>query len=350
VKNVIAIAAGKGGVGKSTVTVNLARALLSVGLKVGILDADIYGPSLRRMLPEDRLPSQKGNVISPALSQGIKYISMAYFRKDHEASVVRAPIANGVINQFITGVEWGELDYLLIDFPPGTGDIQLTLAQKAYLTGALLVTTPQEVAVMDVRKAAKMFDIVKIPVLGVVENMSFYVQGDQETYPFGQGGGLRLARELGIPLVGKIPLDSSVSASGDAGAPLQADSKVAAEFSRIAEEIMRHINHLKNEKSDILALASASHGNGESLEIQWKSHGIQQWTAAELQKNCPCANCVDDQTGQRRTSKIETTRQVAIRNVNRVGRYAIQIEFINGCSTGIFDFDYLRTIPTLIRS
>ena len=210
-RSVIAIAAGKGGVGKSTVTVNLGLALKQLGYKVGIMDTDIYGPSVRKMLPEDRMPLQRGSVIIPALCDGIKMISMAYFRKEHEAAVVRAPIANGIISQFIKNVDWGTLDYLLIDFPPGTGDVQLTLSQQANLTGALMVTTPQEVAVMDVRKAMHMFAQVKVPLIGVVENMSYYrhPKDGEIVHLFGQGGGERLARESGIPFLGAIPIDPS---------------------------------------------------------------------------------------------------------------------------------------------
>lgn len=346
INSIVAIAAGKGGVGKSTVTVNLARSLVAKGFRVGILDADIYGPSLRRMLPEDRLPSQQGDKISPALSQGIKYISMAYFRKENEASMIRAPIANGVINQFISGVEWGGLDYLLIDFPPGTGDIQLTLAQKAYLSGAILVTTPQEISVMDVRKAAKMFDQVKIPVVGVVENMSYFEKEGEKIYLFGKGGGERLARELGVPLIGQIPVDTEISNRGDDGKALSEKSESAQKFLLIADEVIRQLTFLKNGTGDVLALEAVDYSKRDVLEVRW-SKGVQQWSAATLQGNCPCANCVDESTGKRRVTAKAPGQDVGIQSVNRVGRYAIQIQFLQGCSTGIFDFDYLRTIPTM---
>ncbi len=219
VKHVIAIAAGKGGVGKSSVTVNLATALKHQGFKVGVLDTDIYGPSVRRMLPEDQMPVQRGEIISPAICQGIKMISMAYFRNEGEAAVVRAPIANGIINQFIKSVDWGELDYLLIDFPPGTGDVQLTLSQQANLTGAIMVTTPQEVALMDVRKAMHLFEQVRVPILGIVENMSYYLHEatQEKIYIFGKGGGERLAEEKGLPFLGSIPLDPQLCQNGDQG-------------------------------------------------------------------------------------------------------------------------------------
>ena len=169
IQTILAIAAGKGGVGKSTVTVNLAIALQRKGYRVGVMDTDIYGPSVRQMLPEDRMPAQKGEILIPALCLGIKMISMAYFRKTDEAAAVRAPIANGVITQFIKNVEWGDLDFLLIDFPPGTGDVQLTLSQQANLSAAIVVTTPQEVALLDVRKAMHLFQQVQVPLLGIVE-------------------------------------------------------------------------------------------------------------------------------------------------------------------------------------
>lgn len=343
--SVIAIAAGKGGVGKSTVTVNLARTLVSMGYSVGILDADIYGPSIRRMLPEDRMPSQKGEIISPALAEGIKYISMAYFRKDNEASVVRAPIANGVITQFISGVEWGVLDFLLIDFPPGTGDIQLTLAQKAYLSGAVLVTTPQDVAVLDVRKAAKMFDQVKIPVIGVLENMSYYLQGDEKVYLFGRGGGQQLARELGVPMLGQIPIDGGISQSGDAGKPFSVDSEPYKVFVSAAKEMTRHVNALKNLQSDVLAVEKVAFDPPGYLQITWKGGQEQHWSASLLQKNCPCANCVDEKTGKRRISALPSNEEAQIKKASVVGRYAIKIEFIKGCSIGIYDYDYLKTLP-----
>lgn len=265
-KNVIAIAAGKGGVGKSTVTVNLALALRRSGYTVGIMDTDIYGPSIRKMLPEQTLPGQSGEVITPAVCQGIKMISMAYFRKEHEAAAVRAPIANGIVIQFIKKVQWGELDFLLIDFPPGTGDIQLTLAQQAHLNGAILVTTPQEVALLDVRKAANLFNQVKVPIVGVVENMSYYQEkcNSERIYLFGRGGGERLAHEICVPLLGSIPVDSAISRCGDEGRSLFLEndplSLGAQAFSELMETFLKRITTMKRETTEAL----------ESFEILWK--------------------------------------------------------------------------------
>ncbi len=267
IKSIIAIAAGKGGVGKSSVTVNLALALKAQGYAVGIMDTDIYGPSVRKMLPEDRLPSQKGEIIQPALCAGIKMISMAYFRKEHEATAVRAPIANGLISHFIKNVAWGELDFLLIDFPPGTGDIQLTLGQKANLTGAIMVTTPQEVALLDVKKAMYLFDQVKVPVLGIIENMSYYIAPNTEdpVYLFGKGGGERLAQETGYPFLGQIPVDPLLCSCGDKGDSLFAldpEGKlgITRSFIQLADQVISHADALKSQMDSTLA----------HVELIWK--------------------------------------------------------------------------------
>lgn len=259
VANIIAVAAGKGGVGKSTATVNLAHALKRCGYSVGVLDADVYGPSIRRMLPEDTMPMQKNDRFYPAISHGIKTMSLSFFRRDNESTAVRAPVANGIITQFLTQVEWGVLDYLLIDFPPGTGDIQLTLAQKGNISGAVMVTTPQEVALLDVRKAAHMFLQVNIPLVGVVENMSYYqpTVGGDRAYLFGRGGGHRLAAELGVPFLGEIPIDPEICRCGDEGIPLPGDNSA---FASLAKSVVAHVMALKRNTPDALP----------SFDLQWK--------------------------------------------------------------------------------
>jgi len=269
IAHIIAIAAGKGGVGKSTVTVNLALALKRAGYSVGIMDTDIYGPSIRKMLPEDELPVQKGERISPAICNGIRMISMAYFRNENEATAVRAPIANGLVSQFIHKIDWGYLDFLLIDFPPGTGDIQLTLSQQANLCGAVMVTTPQEVSVMDVRKAVNLFNQVNIPIIGIVENMSYYQEksSGEKIYLFGKGGGERLAQEIGAPFLGSIPIDPKISQCGDEGISLfsltaENGQSIAAiqAFEEFAEAVIAHTTTLKRLSSECLS----------SFELNWK--------------------------------------------------------------------------------
>lgn len=265
IQHVIAIAAGKGGVGKSTVTLNLALALKLAGYSVGVMDMDIYGPSMRKMLPEDELPAQKGDRILPAICGGIRMISMAYFRRDGEAAAVRAPIANGVVSQFINQVDWGILDFLLIDFPPGTGDIQLTLSQRANLTGAVMVTTPQDVAVMDVRKAINLFEHVNVPIIGVVENMSYFSlpETGEKVHVFGKGGGERLAQDIGVPILGSIPIDPMVCHCCDQGISLfslQTESLAAKAFAEIAEAFVAHATLMKRLSQECLG----------SFELDWK--------------------------------------------------------------------------------
>lgn len=262
----IAIAAGKGGVGKSTLTVNLALALREKGYSVGILDSDIYGPSLRKMLPEDRLPVQRGDKIIPALCSGLEMISMAYFRREDEAAAVRAPIANNIVSQFIKNVVWGNLDYLLIDFPPGTGDIQLTLSQQMNLSGAIMITTPQEVSVMDVKKAMHLFEQVRIPIIGVVENMSYYFNESlqEKVHLFGKDGGRKLANEVGVPFLGEVAIDPYISQCGDAGTPLfrsKSEGQQSQEtFLKIAEQLVDHTEILAKHQTKSL----------ENFELVWK--------------------------------------------------------------------------------
>jgi ATP-binding protein involved in chromosome partitioning len=269
IRYIVGVAAGKGGVGKSTLTVHLANRMAKKGYKVGILDADLYGPSIRKMLPEDTLPSQSPQEkerIYPAIAKGLKVISMAYFREEGEAMVVRAPIANAVIGQFLEKVEWGELDYLFIDFPPGTGDIQLTLLQQGILSGAVIVTTPQEVALLDVRKAIEMFNASQVPLIGVVENMSYFEEpiSLHRYYPLGKEGGKRLSLEYGIPFLGEVPLDKELSASGDKGESVYEGSPqtlAAKALESIADEM----------ESQLLSLISQEGLYLKNFEVAWET-------------------------------------------------------------------------------
>ncbi len=225
VKNVIAIAAGKGGVGKSTVSVNVALALRSLGAKVGILDADIYGPSVPKMLGKaDREAGSatEGEGIAPALYRGIAVMSVDYFVEPGAAVIWRGPMIHKLLTQFLEDVRWGDLDYLIVDLPPGTGDAQLSLAQLIPLTGSVIVTTPQEVALIDVRKAVNMFGKLEVPVLGIAENMSHYrcpACGHHDEI-FGAGGGKRLSEEIGAELLTQIPIEPAIAFGGEAGTPV----------------------------------------------------------------------------------------------------------------------------------
>lgn len=226
VKYTIAIASGKGGVGKSTVAVNLALALSKLGFKVGLLDADIYGPSIPLMMGVEGKPQiyqdSGSNKMLPLQNYGLKLMSIGFLIDDDNPVIWRGPMASGALKQFMSDVEWGELDYLIYDLPPGTGDIQLTLVQTIPLTGAIIVTTPQEVSLIDAKKGLKMFEKVNVPVYGIVENMSYFIAPDTgKKYDiFGKGGGENLARELKTTFLGGIPIDPRIRAGGDTGKPI----------------------------------------------------------------------------------------------------------------------------------
>jgi len=223
VRNVIAVASGKGGVGKSTVAVNLALALAAEGARTGILDADIYGPSQPTMLGlgNQKPESKDGKSIEPMRNHGVQAMSIGFLIDPEQPMVWRGPMATQALEQLLRDTRWDDLDYLIVDMPPGTGDIQLTLAQKVPVTGALIVTTPQNVALLDARKGLKMFQKVNVPILGVVENMGLHVCSNcgHEEHVFGEGGGGRMAQDYDIALLGTLPLDASVRAQGDSGTP-----------------------------------------------------------------------------------------------------------------------------------
>ncbi len=244
IKSIIAVASGKGGVGKSTVSTNLAIAMAKKGLKVGLMDSDIYGPSIHIMMGVDDRPMvTESQRIIPIEKYGIKMMSMG-FLVDRDAPLIwRGPLVMKAVEQFLRDVEWEELDVLVIDLPPGTGDAQLTLVQKTPITGAVIVTTPQEVALVDARKGLKMFQKVETRVLGIVENMSYFICSHcgEKSYIFGQDGGRESAEELGVPLLGQIPIESQVREAGDAGEPIVArypDSQSAQAFMKIADKII----------------------------------------------------------------------------------------------------------------
>ncbi len=253
VKNTIAVASGKGGVGKSTVAVNLAVELAKQGFKVGLVDADIYGPSIPLMLGINEKPKvyqdESGTHITPLDKLGVKLMSIGFLIDDSNPVIWRGPMASGAIKQFLTDVDWGELDYLLFDLPPGTGDIQLTLVQTIPLSGSIIVTTPQDVALIDARKGLKMFNRVNVPVFGIIENMSYFVAPDTgNKYDiFGTGGGEKLAAELGTSFLGSIPIEPKVREGGDSGNPIVdafPESESAKMFSVIGKNLAERVQKL----------------------------------------------------------------------------------------------------------
>jgi len=248
VKNIIPVASGKGGVGKSTVSVNVALALSLSGSKVGLLDADIYGPSIPQILGVTYEPQMnENNKIIPAKQYGIKVMSMGFFLTNYQAAIWRGPMLAKMVEQFISSVEWGELDYLIVDLPPGTGDIQLSLCQLIPLTGAVIVSTPQDVALNVARKAILMFGQLHTPILGIIENMSYYTcpQCGHTERIFGEGGGAKVSQEFGIPFIGEIPLARSIREQGDTGKPVvfaEPQSDIAKAFISIAETLAAKVS------------------------------------------------------------------------------------------------------------
>ena len=262
VRNIVAVSSGKGGVGKSTVAVNLAVSLARDGARVGLLDADVYGPNVPLMLGvAGARPVIDRNKLVPNTAHGVKLISMAILKPGDEPMIVRGPILHGLVRQFLQDVDWGELDYLIVDMPPGTGDVQLSLAQLVPVQGAVLVTTPQEVALADVRRALRMFETVNVPVLGVVENMSYFVAPDTGTRYniFGEGGGRKLSEEYGVPFLGAVPIGLEVREGGDRGIPVVTgypDSPQATAFRRVAEEVARQVS-IEAMKPELVVLGKA---------------------------------------------------------------------------------------------
>ncbi|MCE7031627.1 iron-sulfur cluster carrier protein ApbC [Lysobacter sp. GX 14042] len=243
VRNVIAVGSGKGGVGKSTTAVNLALALAAEGATVGVLDADIYGPSVPMMLGiEGRPESPDGKSIEPMRAHGVEAMSIGLLVDQDTPMIWRGPMATGALTQLLNDTRWGDLDYLIVDLPPGTGDIQLTMAQKIPVAGAVIVTTPQEIATLDARKALKMFEKVEVPVLGLVENMAVHVCSNcgHAEHVFGSGGAQKMAGTYGVPMLGSLSLDVAIREQGDAGMPIvmaQPESSVARAYRQAARSL-----------------------------------------------------------------------------------------------------------------
>jgi ATP-binding protein involved in chromosome partitioning len=258
VQNIIAVGSGKGGVGKTTVAVNLAITLAKLGHSVGLLDADVYGPNVPLMMGVRATPHAIGQRIQPLEAHGLRLMSMGFLNPGDKPLVWRGPMLNSVIQQFLRNVEWGPLDYLIIDLPPGTGDVQLTLIQTTPLTGAVIVTTPSDVSLEDARKAVLMFEQVREPVLGIVENMSYLEHNGEKIYVFGKGGGARTAEQMHVPLLGEIPLDPKTREGGDTGKPITASAGASSQktvFEKLARTIMEKADASKQKARPTITVA-----------------------------------------------------------------------------------------------
>ncbi len=370
----IAISSGKGGVGKSSVTANIAVAMAEAGLRVGVVDADIYGPSIPGMLgiATDRKPQVAPNgKMAPSEAYGVKVVSMAMLTDDDKPAILRGPMVGKYLNMFVKQVEWGTLDLLLLDLPPGTGDIQLTLAQAFPLSGAVVVTTPQDVSLKIARRGLRMMEQVNVPILGIVENMSGFTCPccKTVTHIFHDGGGEEIARELGVAFLGKVPLDPAVVDSGDSGTPLvksAPDSPAAVAYRQIAALLMGDGSRTDGLVTPFAwtladgtgkpAPATAADGtpgrlvaldhDATGLILNWADGQDQRLAPRDLRNGCRCAQCRDEMTGKRRLDPETVRLDIKITRIWSVGNYALGFAFSDGHDTGIYTFQYLNSMQS----
>jgi len=353
VRNLVAVASGKGGVGKSTVAVNLAHAFAQAGAQVGLLDVDVYGPSVPGMvgLADQRLTETGAEGrLKPVEAYGMRVMSMGFLTNRETPVIWRGPIASQLVQQFLGGVDWGALDYLFIDLPPGTGDIQLTLSQAVPLTGAVIVTTPQEMAHTIAEKGLRMFQQVRVPILGLVENMAYYAcpECGHHDPVFREGGGAAAATSLGLPLLGRIPLNSVIAASGDAGRPLLLHAP-EAEVTRAYHEIaaataLELVRNRLAETENPVAPTKVELADGHRLQLKWADGLEQEFTAFQLRSECPCADCVDEFSGQRKLDPATLDPDLGLEKIDAMGRYALRLTFSDSHSSGLFTYCMLREL------
>ncbi len=349
VKHIIAVGSGKGGVGKSTVAINLAVALKKFGARVGLLDADIYGPSLPKLLGTREMPQQVGERVIPPEVYGIKCMSMGLLGET--PAIWRGPMASRAVSQFLSEVDWGELDYLIVDLPPGTGDIQITISQAVRLSGAVIVMTPQALATEIAAKGLKMFQQLRVPVIGIVENMSEYVCpncGHHDAI-FQRGGGDQVSKELGLPLLQRFPIDSYLVSEGDQGRPIiesRPDSDSAKLFMELAQKMAAELSTLLSgaRKEKPIVLSVEPNTAAKVVKLAWNDGRQSLVPFRELRFLCPCAHCVDENTGKRKIQMESVSADVHPTRIHTVGNYAINITWSDGHNTGIYSYDYLDHI------
>ena len=349
VQYVIPVASGKGGVGKSTVSVNLAVALAKSGARVGLMDADVYGPSIPTILGIHEKPETNGSRLVPVEKHGVKVISMGFFVPVNDAVIWRGPMLHKMVQDFLGAVEWGTLDYLLVDLPPGTGDIQLSLCQTIPVAGAVIVSTPQDVAWNVAQKAIVMFDKLNAPIAGIIENMSHYVCGHcgNKDEIFGTGAARRAASVLGLPFLGGIPIEAGLRQSADSGNPIvlsAPQSEAAKAFEQIAKNLTsqtKNLNQAANQKKTAVKIGPIGQPN---IEIEWSDGVKNSYSARELRYLCPCAGCVNELTGERQFKLEWVPQNLTAQSFHPVGRYAVQIVWSDGHATGLYGYEYLRKI------
>ncbi len=347
VATLLAVSSCKGGVGKSTVAVNLASALKRSGARVGLFDADVYGPSLPTVIrPAHTDLFSRDELILPLEYEGMKVMSFGYVPHapgGSGAAIMRGPMVTQIINQLLTGTEWGELDYLIIDMPPGTGDVQLTLTQLIPLTAAIIVTTPQELSFVDVVKGIQMFDKLKVPTVAVVENMAYFACDDcgKKHYLFGTGVRQRLVDQFGIKNSFEIPLVPDVSRLSDAGTPIvleKPDHPVSDVFRRIAESAIAEIRHLREDGGGPPGVRFVI---GRGVVVTWPDGREQDIDPAELRRSCRCAHCVEEMTGKRLLDPASVPADIYPTEIHPMGNYAVAIHWSDGHTSSIYPFDLI---------
>ena len=377
IRHLVAVGSGKGGVGKSTVAVNLALTLKHIGGRIGLVDADVLGPSIPRMLglpigePPRMTPDGK---IPPAERHGLKAVSMGLITDDDTPAILRGPMVSKYLRMLIAEVQWGTLDYLILDLPPGTGDTQLTLAQSFPLSGAVIVTTPQDVSLKIARRGLRMFEKVNVPILGIIENMSTFTcpHCGKPTDIFSHGGGERMSRELGVPFLGAIPLDAEIMTGGDKGLPIvlaKPNSVAAKVYLAIATQLA---GQLQGHPSTALKPFAWNWETGEgqplwveaavcpegspttavglrcrderTISILWEDGHHQDFDVRDLRLACRCALCIEEMSGRPLLDPKTVRPDVAPRSVSSVGNYAFTVNWSDGHSTGIYSFTALREL------
>jgi ATP-binding protein involved in chromosome partitioning len=348
IEHMIAVASGKGGVGKSTTAVNLALGLQAIGLKAGILDADIYGPSQPRLLGLTGRPQvAHGKTLRPMEGYGLKAMSMGFLIDEGTPIIWRGPMVVSALTQMLRDVAWGDLDVLVIDMPPGTGDVQLTMAQQVPLSGAIIVSTPQDLALIDARKGLNMFRKVDVPVLGIVENMSYFLcpKCGERSEIFGHGGARLEAEKLGIPFLGGVPLHMDIRSTSDEGQPIVAtapDSEHARIYREIAQRAWSQLQGSADQRIKPPTLA-ISPDKGE-LHVGFEGAAPFTLTAEMLRVMSPSAEVQGHSPDQRVT--VGRKRAVKIKELRPVGNYAVRIVFDDGHDTGLYAWSYLQTLHT----
>jgi ATP-binding protein involved in chromosome partitioning len=346
IRHMIAVASGKGGVGKSTTAVNLALGLQAIGLKAGILDADVYGPSQPRLLGLAGRPQvAQGNRLRPMEGFGLKAMSMGFLVDEGTPIIWRGPMVVSALTQMLRDVEWGELDILVIDMPPGTGDVQLTMAQQVPLSGAIIVSTPQDLALIDARKGLNMFRKVDVPVLGIIENMSTFIcpKCGERSDIFGHGGARAEAEKLGIPFLGGVPLHMDIRATSDDGRPIVASGPDSAHAQVYRDIAARAWGELQgSSEARIKPPTLAINPNKSELHVGFEGAEAFTLSAEMLRVMSPSAEVQGHSPSQRVT--VGRKKNVRIRELKPVGNYAVRIVFDDGHDTGLYTWSYLQTL------